>query len=63
MAHSTQNPTIQQNRRKIEEAIRKKKATYSAEERKAALQRLCGALEGSSLNDIYDIRGERLSRQ
>ena len=63
MAANNQNLTIQENRRRIEESIRAKKAVYSSEERKAALGRLCGALAGSSLNNVYDIRAERLAKQ
>lgn len=63
MARNTQSPQIQQNRRKIEESIRAKRAAYSAEERKEALNRLCGALSGLSIDNLYDLREERLLRQ
>ena len=63
MPITTQDHNIQQNRKRIEAIIKEKKATYSTEERKAALDRLCGALAGLSLDNVYDIRGERLSRQ
>jgi len=34
-----------------------------AEERKEALNRLCGALSGLSIDNLYDLRAERLLKQ